>query len=264
MQRNDDLKKIYDQAYAGGKSYASDAGSFFTFPTDDVTRFVIENVEFSGKTVLEVGCGTGDTAAAIARVGAARVLAIDYADEAIKGCRSRHQASNLTFEVQDFHMLEGTFDVVLLQEVIEHLDDPEQAIVDLMERVAPGGKLVVTCPNFTNLRGYVWMTLQVLLQVPMSLTDLHFLSPFDFEQIARTHDLSLEWATFGHDRVYSEKLIVDMRKRLTNALRDAKLDNSRVPQFMDWLSQVLTIDNQETRFNGGKGFYVFSRPQAGH
>jgi 2-polyprenyl-3-methyl-5-hydroxy-6-metoxy-1,4-benzoquinol methylase len=261
MPRNESLKDTYNKAYSGNKPYAGAEASFFTFSTDDVTAFLVGNIDFGGKTVLEVGCGTGETAAAIAGSGAASVLAVDYADEAIKSCKSRHSLPNLQYRAADYHDLEGHFDVVVLQEVIEHLDNPSDAVRDLMGLVRqPGGRLVVTCPNFTNLRGHVWMTLQLLFDVPMSLTDLHFLSPFDLMEIAEKQGLSLEWTTFAHDRVYGEKLLVDMRKRLTNALRDAAMDNSKVERLIEWLDKSAGIEQAPTRFNGGKGFYVFTRP----
>ncbi|MEQ1704427.1 MAG: class I SAM-dependent methyltransferase [Rickettsiales bacterium] len=259
MRRNDQLKEIYNSAYSGNKSYAGDKDSFFTFSTMDITQYLVAKVDFTGKTVLEVGCGTGETAMAIAGAGAKSVYAVDYAQEAIKGCKLRHQSDNLVFDTKDYHDITEFYDVVVLQEVIEHLDHPEQAITDLMQRVKKDGILVVTCPNFTNIRGYIWMTLQLLLDVPMSLTDIHFFSPFDFEEMAKKQGFKLEWSTFAHDRVYGENLIIDMRKRLTNALRDAKLDNSKVEKMMQWLEKVITIDNVHNEFNGGKGFYVFSR-----
>ena len=255
---NASLKRKYEKAFAGQASYG-EAGGFFTFPTDDVTNFVLSKIDFRDLDVLEIGCGTGETAAAIARSGAKSVLAIDYAATAIETCRTRHTAPNLSFQTADHRSIERKFDLVLLQEVIEHLDETEETIAHLMTMLQPDGRLVLTCPNFTNLRGYVWMTLQLLLDVPMSLTDLHFFSPFDFINLAGKLGLALEWETFAHDRVYSEKLIVDMRKRLTNALRDANLDNSRVDRLMVWLQQVITIDNAPQAHNGAKGFYVFSR-----
>ncbi len=258
MRRNEQLKEIYNSAYSGSKNYAGDKDSFFTFSTMDVTQYLLARVDFSGKSVLEVGCGTGETAIAIAGAGAKNVYAVDYAQEAIKGCKERHKRDNLIFDTKDYHDISELYDVVVLQEVIEHLDYPEQAIIDLMQRVKKDGILVVTCPNFTNLRGYVWMTLQLLLDVPMSLTDIHFFSPFDFIEMAKKHNFKLEWSTFAHDRIYGENLIVDMRKRLTNALRDAKLDNSKVEKMMEWLKKVITIDNVPSEINGGKGFYVFS------
>ncbi len=261
MHSNESLKDIYNAAYSEGKLYAGASDSFFTFPTADVTEFVLRNVDFKGKDVLEVGCGTGETAYAIAMAGARSVLAIDYSEEAIKGCNARYSHPNLNYLVSSYDAIQDDFDVVVLQEVIEHLDEPEAAILSLMGKARPSGSLVVTCPNFTNLRGHIWMTLQLLFQVPMSLSDIHFFSPFDFLDIAEKHKLNLEWTTFAHDRVYGEKLIQDMRKRLTNAIRDAGMDNSRVDDLMRWLEQVIRIDTVETKYNGGKGFYIFSTGQ---
>ena len=41
------------------------------------------------------------------------------------------------------------------------------------------GMIISASPSFMNPRGYVWMTLQLLLNVPMSLSDVHFFSPTD-------------------------------------------------------------------------------------
>lgn len=259
MADNESLKFLYENAYRQGRSYAGDPGSFFTFSTAEVTEFIVRSVDFRSKDVLEIGCGTGETAATIAKSGARTVLAIDYSEEAISTCKSRHSDSGVNFRVMSYQAVSGNFDVIVMQEVIEHLDDPETVVCQLSDRLHPSGKLVVTCPNFTNIRGYIWMALQLLLKVPMSLSDLHFLSPFDMEEIARKHKLTIEWTTFAHDRVTGDKLIIDMRKRLTNALCDANLDNSNVEVFMNWLSKVTRFDSTPSRINGGKGFYVFTR-----
>jgi 2-polyprenyl-3-methyl-5-hydroxy-6-metoxy-1,4-benzoquinol methylase len=47
--------------------------------------------------VLEIGCGIGDTAAAIAKAGATSVEACDYSDSAIKTANLNHQIKGLSF-----------------------------------------------------------------------------------------------------------------------------------------------------------------------
>ena len=182
---NKSLKEIYQNAYKNNKKYSDEKDSFFTFSTDDVTEYVINNVDFSLKNVLEVGCGTGNTAFAISTSGALSVTAIDYAEEAIKTCKNTFETDNLEFRCLSIEDVTDKYDVIVMQEVIEHLDDPEDSIKRLMENLTENGSLVLTCPNFTNLRGYIWMTLQILFDVPMSLSDLHFFSPFDFEEVAK-------------------------------------------------------------------------------
>jgi ubiquinone biosynthesis O-methyltransferase len=256
---NSSLKSIYEKAYKGNKKYSGGKDSFFTFSTDDVTEYVIKNIDFNSKKVLEVGCGTGNTAYAISKCGVSSLTAIDYAEEAIKTCKNTFNEENLEYKCLSIEDVSEKYDVIIMQEVIEHLDEPEESIKSLMENLNENGSLILTCPNFTNLRGYIWMTLQILFDVPMSLSDLHFFSPFDFEEIAKKNNYKLEWSTFAHDRVFGENLIIDMKKRLTNALKDAEMPNDKVGLLMEWLEKVVKIENYITPINGGKGFYVFKR-----
>lgn len=245
------LQETYEAVHAGGRE------KFFTFPTDDVTREVVAELpSWRGLRVFEAGCGTGETAAALAASGA-DVLAVDYAQSAITEARRRHGDRGARFEVGDWTQTDGAFDVVVLQEVIEHLDDPREALERLSRRLLPGGRLIVTCPSFVNVRGIAWMTLQTLFGVPMSLTDRHFIGPWEMEGWARELGLSCRWRTFRHGQAHGEAMRVDLEKRLRNALRDAKMDNSRVSPLLDWLEAVGRYQ-PAAEHNGAKALYVLS------
>lgn len=241
------LKSIYEQVYSQGKE------NFFTFSTADVSQEVMRELDWADKQVLEVGCGTGETAYLIALAGG-HILGIDYASSAIEEANRRHQHPHLRFETRGLEEATGVYDVVVMQEVIEHTDDPAAALAALRKLAKPDGHIIVTCPSFVNLRGIVWMTLQTLLQVPMSLTDKHFIIPANVEAWAAQVGLTCRWRTFRYSQAHGEDMITDMRKRLTNALRDAKLDNSRVELLLDWLKQVSTyVDDAD--YNGAKALY---------
>ena len=145
-----------------------------------------------------------------------------------------------------------------MQEVIEHTDNPFETIEFLSKHIAIGGHLILTCPSFLNIRGYVWMTLQLLFEVPMSLTDKHFISPFDMEEWAEKLELELSWKTFRHEQGVGEKMIFDMQKRLKNALRDAEMDKSKVDHLLVWLGQASSYE-PPSKSNGAKGLYHFKR-----
>ena len=69
-----------------------------------------------------------------------------------------------------------------MQGVLEHLDKPFKTLRSIIiANLKKNGQFITSSPSFLNPRGYVWMTLQLLFDVPMSLTDIHFLCPFDFE-----------------------------------------------------------------------------------
>jgi len=250
---NQALRATYQAIHAAGRE------TFFTFPTDDVTREVVAELPaWTGLAVFEAGCGTGETAAALAAAGA-QVLAVDYAEAAIAEARRRHFGSGARFEVGDWKEIDGRWDVVVLQEVIEHLDDPREALRVLSARLAPGGRLIVTCPSFVNLRGVVWMTLHMLFDVPMSLTDKHFLAPWQMERWAEELGLSCRWRTFRYGQAHGEDMRTDMKKRLRNALRDAALatDDARIDGLLEWLVAAGRCQ-PEAAYNGAKGLYVFS------
>src|SRR5262245_18798442 len=97
---NTDLQRFYERVYQDGE------GSFFSrFSSgkddSDNDAVVVAATDWSGKLVLDVGCGTGHTAAAILAAGARRVTGIDYAPTAVEQARAAHPDENLVFEVMD-------------------------------------------------------------------------------------------------------------------------------------------------------------------
>jgi len=55
------------------------------------------------------------------------------------------------YELPEAPGFEGPFDVIVAKEVVEHLDEPVRWVRGLSERVALGGELVLTTPNYGRL-----------------------------------------------------------------------------------------------------------------
>jgi hypothetical protein len=53
----------------------------------------------------------------------------------------------------------------------------------------------------------------------------------------RSHNIKN--STIAHDWGGGQRTILDYRKRLVNALSDAKLDNSKVTEFLIWLEKAI-------------------------
>ena len=102
--------------------YESSAKLFAKFP----------NFEIRGKTVLEIGCGTGGRSAWLAGAGASKVTAIDINADEIQVARTLvpelfpREARNVTFEVsqEERPLSIGRFDVVVLVDCLEHVVSP--------------------------------------------------------------------------------------------------------------------------------------------
>src|SRR5258707_1198701 len=82
----------------------------------------------AGKSFLDVGCGSGLHAVAAARLGAARIVALDLDPVAVAAARAvlRHHAPSTPFEVRELSVFDiatetfGRFDVVYSSGVLHH------------------------------------------------------------------------------------------------------------------------------------------------
>lgn len=101
-----------------------------------------------GSRVLEVGCGLGDDAAALARRVApgGSVVAIDGSQAMIDAACKRHRGvEGLMFNVADATQLpydDATFDCCRIDRVLQHIADPVAAIGEMVRVLRQGGVLV--------------------------------------------------------------------------------------------------------------------------
>jgi SAM-dependent methyltransferase len=248
--RNQELTKVYN------KVYKNDSSHFYSFNTFPESKLILEMLpRWNGLKVLEIGCGEGRLAAMLSFAGADHVDALDYSEEAIKIAQNRIKLDNVHYQCADYHSAIGQYDAVVMQGVLEHLDQPFTELEYILgQLVRKDGVLITSSPSFINPRGYIWMTLQLLFDVPMSLTDIHFICPFDFENFAKKIRYNLELRSTDHDWGSGERLLVDFRKRLPNALRDAGMDNTKVDHFLEWLEQATRYQLND-EFNGATVAY---------
>jgi SAM-dependent methyltransferase len=104
-----------------------------------------------GKTVLEIGCGTGLFTAYFARSGA-RLTAVDISPELISKAQERGLSPEQVRFVEgsfDECVLEGPFDAVIGSSVLHHLDI-RPALQKIIELLKPGGRLSFAEPNMLN------------------------------------------------------------------------------------------------------------------
>lgn len=102
-------------------------------------------VTIEGKRILDLGCGVG---AFVRRMGqfSPHVYGVDVDAENV--ARGGEQVPNLALAVGErLPFRDGVFDLVLLHEVLEHVTDDRATLREARRVLAPGGTVVVFCPN---------------------------------------------------------------------------------------------------------------------
>ena len=153
-----------------------------------------------GKAVLDVGCGGGVLAEAMAGEGA-RVTGIDLSEKALAVANLHQLESGLKVEYRLVAAealaaeTPGSFDLVTCMEMLEHVPDPGSTVAACARLVKPGGKVVFATIN-RNPKAYLLAVVgaeYVLRLLPRGTHDYaRFLKPSELAALARSGALEAD------------------------------------------------------------------------
>jgi 2-polyprenyl-6-hydroxyphenyl methylase/3-demethylubiquinone-9 3-methyltransferase len=162
--------------------------------------WINEIVPVGGKRALDVGCGGGILADAMARQGA-EVLGIDLATKALKVAQlhaleaqtPRVQYREISAEALAVEQ-PGSFDVVTCMEMLEHVPDPASVVRACATLAKPGGLVFFSTLN-RNLKSFVFAIVgaeYVLNLLPRGTHEYaKFIRPSELAGYARSAGLDL-------------------------------------------------------------------------
>ena len=114
--------------------------------------FIKSKVDLKGKRVLDIGCGGGILAEALAREGA-EVTGIDQGEKVIKIAKLHSLESQLDIDYEQINIEnfikknKHKFDVITCLEMLEHVPDPASVIKACSQILKPDGKLFLSTIN---------------------------------------------------------------------------------------------------------------------
>ncbi len=106
----------------------------------------------SDATILEAGCGSGGNLAMLARHGT--VYGFEYDQAQVDIARARAVGQVARGSLPDEIPFGGVqFDLIVLLDVLEHLENDRECLRALLARLKPGGRVLVTVPALQWLWG---------------------------------------------------------------------------------------------------------------
>lgn len=95
--------------------------------------------------ILEVGCGTGHNFDMLGRFGTVEAIEIDDGARALAEQRLGRTIMTAPLPALD-GVADGTYDVIALLDVLEHISDDVTSLQSLKRKLKPGGKILLTVP----------------------------------------------------------------------------------------------------------------------
>ncbi len=133
--KKEDIFRDTDTIYLKWDNYAS-------------SKLIKFATKYSGKRILDIGCSIGDYSQKLNNLGFNSV-GVDYNPEYIEKARTK----GVDAYVMDAYHLDfknGSFDTVLMFEILEHLEKPKLALQEA-KRVAKKN-ILITTPSFSKFK----------------------------------------------------------------------------------------------------------------
>jgi len=162
--------------------------------------WIAQHASLDGAAVLDVGCGGGILAEAMARRGA-KVTGIDLSEKALTVAQLHLLESKLDVEYQSVSAEDyaaahaGKFDVVTCMELLEHVPEPGAMVAACARLVRPGGQVFFSTIN-RNPKSYLFAVVgaeYVLGLLPKGTHDyMRFIKPSELSRWSREAGLRID------------------------------------------------------------------------
>lgn len=128
----------------------------------ELVPYLIKNNAFKpGFSVCEIGSAEGGALHALVEAGAENALGTDIVQSRLDMGKTISDLASLKVEYTYHNIItedvkpewKNSFDLVILRDVIEHLDEPNTALTNIKKLLKPGGMLFITFPPYYSPYG---------------------------------------------------------------------------------------------------------------
>lgn len=194
--------------------------------------------------LLDIGCGVGDFIYQAEEKGW-QCVGAEPSEDAARIAKSRIKADII--DPKEIERIpDGTFDVITMWHVLEHVDDLRWQVLQLNRLLKEGGRLVIALPNFRSYDAGYYQDKWAAYDVPRHLN--HFSSDFMYKQL-QINNIKLNsvkkmfWDSF-YISYMSEKYRHKSLPLLRGAFRGA-VSNLSAMRSGEWSSLVYVFEKMK-------------------
>lgn len=149
----DELKQAYPEHYTAFLGEKGDRGVLYrimSWASDKMFNRSFRKLIYPGCAVLDVGCGNGEFLLKLKKLGATRLVGIDFSEAAVALCNNRGIE---TFQgiFTNYQHQGQSFDAIFMINYIEHVLEPKEELQQAYKLLKPGAKLIGELPNFASI-----------------------------------------------------------------------------------------------------------------
>ena len=100
-----------------------------------------------GARILEIGCGTGHNLGMLGQFGQVDAIELDAAAREVASARLGREVLGARLPELE-GVPEGSYDMVALLDVLEHVEEDRESLRSIARRLKPGGAILITVPAF--------------------------------------------------------------------------------------------------------------------
>ncbi len=142
------VARFYTAFYAGGTDAAAAAvgatGRFWRVARE------VPALAAPGAAALDVGCGEGRLCGELLDAGWATVTGVDLSESRLARARAAYPRARFLDSLDAIDLQAASFDLVVLDNVLEHLHEPLAMLARLAGALRPDGRLVLVTPNMDS------------------------------------------------------------------------------------------------------------------
>jgi SAM-dependent methyltransferase len=153
---------VYDQYYADYSKYEDDRTSTGGGGTAadlrrlrETAALIADVLPDRNARILDVGCANGGLLGALKSLGYTRLTGMDPSPACAANVRRIHGIEGRTGSLRQIPEGMGTYDLVILSHVLEHVLELGRAVETLGSLLAPGGILYIEVPDASRYEGFL-------------------------------------------------------------------------------------------------------------